>query len=46
MYLDEPAPQVDTDGVVIIKPIVVSKTFRVEPKKNEFTIEAQRLGKQ
>jgi hypothetical protein len=45
VYLDEPAPQVDTDGVVIIKPIVVEKTYRVEPKDNEFTIEARRLGK-
>jgi hypothetical protein len=45
VYLDEPAPQVNTDGVVIIKPIVVAKTYRVEPKENEFTIEARRLGK-
>ena len=45
VYLDEPAPQVDTDWVVIIKPIVVAKTYRVEPKENEFTIEARRLGK-
>ncbi len=45
VYLDEPAPQVGTDGVVIIKPIVVSKTYRVEPQENEFTIEARRLGK-
>lgn len=45
IYLDEPLPQVDTDGVVVIRPIVVSKTYRVESKENEFTIEAQRLGK-
>jgi hypothetical protein len=45
VYLDEPAPQVDTDGVVIIKPIVVAKTYLVEPKDNNFTIEARRLGK-
>ena len=45
VYLDEPAPQVDTDGVVIIKPIVVPKAYRVETKDNDFTIEARRLGK-
>jgi hypothetical protein len=45
VYLDEPLPQVDTDGVVIIKPIVVTQTYKVEAKANDFTIQVRRPGK-
>ena len=44
VYIDEPAPQTQ-EGIIVIKPVVVSKTYHVEPKENVFAIQADRLGK-
>jgi hypothetical protein len=45
VWVEEAQPQTGPDGQLVIDPIVVGKNYTVEPKENDFLVEALRAGR-